>query len=352
MRIILFPLSPVYRFLIWLRNWLFNRGYFRAVKVDKTVISIGNITVGGSGKTPAVNLLANIIKNSGRKTGVLSRGYGRRSKGYLLISDGMSIKTDPTTAGDEIYLTAAECGVAAAVCERRVEGARKFIQDANPDVIVLDDAFQHRWIYRDLDILIFDQNFLSRPGGMDQNLLPVGVMREPFKSLKRADAVIINRKFSDFTFLPVPLRPYFEGKKIFTGFYKTSGIFDVKNHKSYDLCEFEGQRSLVVSGIAFPASFLNVLSQNNINTENQLLFTDHKDYGQKDIQEIRKKFYSTNSHSVITTQKDAVKLSVFSKDLDDIDIYYLKIELEIDQKVEFNRFILDKLDVLCKKSGI
>lgn len=343
LRIILFPFTPVYKFLIWLRNLLFNKGIFKSSRVKAKVISIGNITVGGSGKTPAVNLIVNILKNSGIRVGVLSRGYGRKSRGYMLISDGKEIKVPVSISGNEIYLTSAECRVAAAVCESRVEGARKFLSDLDLDVIVLDDAFQHRWIYRDLDILIFDQTFLSKPGGMDQNLLPVGLMREPFKSVGRADAVIINRKFSDISFLPVPLRPYFEGKKLFTGYYKVSGIYDVKNHQHYDMCDFEGQKSLVVSGIAWPASFLNVLSQNNINTDNQLLFYDHKDYKLKDIQEIRRRFYSSNSHSVITTQKDAVKLSEFSRELDDIDIFYLKIDLEMDDREEFENFVINHM---------
>lgn len=348
LRIILFPFTPIYNLVVRFRNLFFNIGLFKATKVGAKVISIGNITVGGSGKTPAVNLLVNILKQTNTKVGVLSRGYGRKSKGYQLVSDSKEIKIPVSISGDEICLTALECKVAAAVCEDRVLGAQKFLKDVPLDLIVLDDAFQHRWIARDLDILIFDQSFLSKPGGMDQNLLPVGLMREPFNSIKRADAIIINRKFSDIAFLPLQLRQYFEGKKIFTGYYKVAGIFDVKNHQHYEICEFEGQNSLVVSGIAWPVSFLNVLKQYNINTDNQLLFTDHKDYGLKEIQEIRKKFYSTNSHSVITTQKDAVKLSEFNKELDDIDIYYLKIDLEIDERAEFENFILKHIASLQK----
>ncbi|MGE5402577.1 MAG: tetraacyldisaccharide 4'-kinase [Ignavibacteriales bacterium] len=343
LRIILFPFTPVYRWIIWIRNYFFDKGIYKSQKVNASVVSIGNITVGGSGKTPAVIFTINILKNAGKKVGVLSRGYGRHSKGYKLVSDGNTIRTDANTCGDEMYLTAMECQVPAAVSEKRVEGAQKLLSETNTRVIVLDDAFQHRWIHRDLNILIFDHSFLAKAGGMDQNLLPVGLMREPFSAIKRADAVIINRKFSDSAFLPIPLRTYFEDKDIFYAYYKAAGIFDLKNHHYYDMCEFEGQKSLVVSGIARPFSFLNVLKQNNIDTENQLIFKDHKDYTIKDIQTIRKAFYSTNSHSVITTQKDAVKLSEFSKELDDIDIYYLKIEMDMENKEEFKNFLLKKI---------
>ncbi len=345
LRFILFPFVPVYRWIIALRNSLFNKGIFKTTEVNAKVISVGNIVVGGSGKTPAVIHITNILKSAGLNVGVLSRGYARKSKGFKLVSDGNELKCNVTECGDEIILTATECNVPAAACESRVEGAEKLIDATNVKAIVLDDAFQHRWIKRDLDIIIFDQVFLNKPGGMDQNLIPTGLMREPFSSVNRADAIIINRKFSEFTTLPSVLLPYFEGKKIFYGYYKTAGIFDVKNHKFYDVNEFKGQKSLVVSGIARPASFINALKKCNIDVTNQLIFKDHKHYHDKEIQLIRKQFYSTNSHSVITTAKDAVKLTEFRKELDDIDIYYLKIELGLDDSEEFRKFILNKLDI-------
>lgn len=343
LRFILFPLVPVYAWIISVRNYLFNKGVFKSHKVNAKIISIGNIVIGGSGKTPTVIYIVNLTKNMGIKVGVLSRGYGRKSKGFQLVSDGKEILCDVTTCGDELILTATECRVPAAACERRVEGAKKLLMQTNIETIILDDAFQHRWIKRDLDILIFDQYFLSKPGGIDQNLIPTGLMREPFTSVKRADVIIINRKFSDYFPIPFVLLPYFEGKKIFNGYYKTAGIIDVKNHKFYNVEEFRNQKSLVVSGIARPASFLNILRQYNINVDNRLIFKDHKRYTEKEVQRIRKKFYSTNSHSVITTSKDAVKLNQFGRQLDDIDIYYLKIELEIDNKEEFKNLIIEKL---------
>ncbi|RJP72438.1 MAG: tetraacyldisaccharide 4'-kinase [Ignavibacteriales bacterium] len=345
LRFILFPFVPVYRWIISLRNMMFNKGLFKTNAVNAKVVSVGNIVMGGSGKTPAVINITSILKSAGLNVGVLSRGYARKSKGFKLVSDGKDIKCNVTECGDEIILTAMECKVPAAACESRVEGANKLIDSTGVKAIVLDDAFQHRWIKRDLDILIFDQMFLNKPGGMDQNLIPTGLMREPFSSVNRADAIIINRKFSEFSSLPSVLLPYFEGKQVFNGYYKIVGIFDVKSHKFYDVNEFKGQKSLVVSGIARPASFINALKKCNIDVTNQLIFKDHKHYHDKEIQLIRKQFYMTNSHSVLTTAKDAVKLTEFSKELDDIDIYYLKIELALDNNDEFEKFILNKLGV-------
>jgi len=343
LRVILSPLTPVYAAGVKLRNYLFDKGIIRSKKVSAKIISIGNITVGGSGKTPAVIYVTKLLKKFGKRVGVLSRGYGRNSKGYVLVADKEGIKSSVEICGDEIYLTAIECGVPAAVCEKRVEGAEKFLQDVDLDVIVLDDAFQHRWIKRDINILIFDQNFLNKIGGMDQNLLPLGMMRESFRSIKRADAVIVNRKFSEISHIPLPLKKHFQNTKIFTAYYKAAGFYDVKNKQFYKLEDFKGQKSLVVSGIARPQSFLRVLEQNQIDTKDKLIFKDHQNYTSEEIQQIRKTFYGKNSHSVITTEKDAVKLMRFSKELDDIDIYYLKIEMELDSENEFENFIFNKI---------
>ena len=129
LRIILLPLVPVYATVISIRNKLFDKNIFKAKKVDAKVISVGNITIGGSGKTPLVIYLANLLKNHGKSVGVLSRGYRRKSKGYLLVSDGNKIFASVDLSGDEIFHTAMECNIPAAVSEKRLDGAEKFIKD-------------------------------------------------------------------------------------------------------------------------------------------------------------------------------------------------------------------------------
>jgi tetraacyldisaccharide 4'-kinase len=338
-RFITLPLIPLYALIVCIRNWLFDKKILKTEVVNARVISIGNLTVGGSGKTPATIYLTELLKADGFKVGVLSRGYGRKSKGYVLVSDGEKILATVDKTGDEIYHTVLDCRVPAAVCEERVKGAKKLIEDTGVNILVLDDAFQHRWIKRDLDIVVIDQRFLTEKSFFTHNLLPAGNMREGFSSLKRADAIIINRKFSDKKPLPVGETAHFKGKNIFTGFYEAISFFDLKKNIEYSLNEFEGQRSLVVSGIARPYSFLNILSKTNVDTTNKLVFRDHKTYKYKDVQLIRRKFYSTNSHSVVTTEKDAVKLMSFSRELDDIDIFYLKIKFRLDDEDSFKRFI-------------
>ena len=307
------------------------------------VISVGNLTLGGAGKTPASIYVAKLLKNNNVKTGIISRGYGRNSKGYKLVFDGDKFHTPVDQAGDEIYFAADELRIPAAVAERRVEGATKLLSRIPLDVLVLDDAYQHRWIHRDVNILIIDQRFLKLSGNIDRQMFPLGLMREPFSSVKRADAVIINRKFSERIEMPDEMKPYFDRENVFYANYGTAGIHDVKTHESFRMEEFTGQKSLVVCGIARPFSFFNVLKNHGIDITNTLNFRDHKTYTNKEVQQIRKQFYETNSYSVLTTQKDAVKFTQFAKELDDIDIYYLKIELEIERKSDFKNFLIGKI---------
>lgn len=343
-RILFSPFAFIYAVISRVRNFLFDKNILHIKNVKAKVISVGNITVGGSGKTPTVLMIGKLLKEYKHHIGVLSRGYGRQTSGYLFVSDGIEIKGSVEKCGDEIILVSDELKVPAAVCENRVKGAENLIKETKVDTIILDDAFQHRWLKRDLDIVLVDQRFLLKVDFVEQNPIPLGMMREPFESLKRADIVIINRKFSEQCEIPTKLKQHFLGKEVFHGFYSSQGIFDVKTQKSFPLEEFQGQKSLVVCGIAKPYSFLNILEQNKIDITNKLLYPDHANYTTAEVQEIRKMFYETNSHSVLTTHKDAVKLKNFRKELDDIDIYFLKIEMKVEEQDKFNSLVLNSLE--------
>ncbi len=344
LKILLAPFVLIYGFIISIRNLFFDKSVFKSEKVNAKVISIGNINVGGSGKTPLVIYVTNLLKSSGYNAGVLSRGYGRNSTGYKLVSKGNEILTSVEECGDEIYHTALECKVAAAVSENRVKGAKRLIDETGINTIVLDDAFQHRWITRDVDLVVIDQNLVNRKSFFTNNLLPLGDLREGFTSLKRADAIILNRKFLAKEEINSEMKNHFAGKKIFTSYYKAISFVDVMRKIEYSIDDFKGQESLVISGIANPASFLSVLNKVHVDTQNKLIFRDHKNYTLKEVQQIRKQFYTTNSHSVVTTEKDAVKLSRFKRELDDIEIFYLKINLCMDDEESFKQYLINKLN--------
>jgi len=344
LRVILFPFVLVYSAVIKIRNWFFDKNVFKMKKVNAKVISVGNINIGGSGKTPLVIYLADLLKKENKKVGVLSRGYRRKTSGYKLVCNGEEILLSVDEAGDEMFHTVLECRLPAAVSENRYEGAKRLISETGINIILLDDAFQHRWIHRDINILIFEQRFLNETGFPNHVLLPTGNMRENFDAIKRADIVVINRKFTEKMKIFAQLEKYFNDKLVFTSFYKAIGFVDMTRKTEYGLHEFEGQKSLVVAGIANPFSFLNILRQTKVDTQNKLIFVDHKDYSLREVQRIRKEFYATNSYSVVTTQKDAVKLMKYAKELDDIDVFYLKIELKFDEEDKFKNFILNHLN--------
>ncbi|MBV6510748.1 MAG: Tetraacyldisaccharide 4'-kinase [Ignavibacteriaceae bacterium] len=341
-RFLLWPLVPVYLAVTALRNMFFSAGINRAVKSSVPVISVGNINTGGSGKTPFVIYMSKLLLSLGKKPSVLSRGYGRTTKGYLLAAKEGRLLTSVEKCGDEIYQTVLESGVSAAVSESRVEGAKKLAADTGTDVIVLDDGFQHRWLSRDIDLVIFDVSaWLSHPA--QRTLLPAGNLRELPSAIRRADAVVLNHKFSEKMFFPEEIKKYTAGKKVFNARYSAASFRDVKSGTEYDRNDFNGQKSLVVCGIANPHSFIMALASMGINTAEQMVFRDHKFYTNDEVQLIRKKFYSTNAQSVITTQKDAVKLRQFARELDDIDIYALNIELVMEEAEEFKVFVKSKI---------
>ena len=342
-RLILFPFIPFYTVLVGIRNYMFNTGRFKSVKVNAFVVSVGNLTIGGSGKTPFTIYITSLLKKMNRKVAVLSRGYGRKTKGYHLVSDGKKVLVGVEEGGDEMIQTALECEVPSAVCENRVFGAKKLIVDFDLDCLVLDDAFQHRWIARDLDLVLIDQRFLTQHNPLRRFLLPTGNLREPFDGIKRADCIIINRKFSHPAEIPVKFKSLFGTIRTFSASYIIVGFIDVRKDIFYPADEFQGQKSLLVCGIANPHSFITALQAVNISTGDKLIFKDHKLYSNNEVQLIRKTFYDRNSYSVITTQKDAVKLSGFSKELDDIDIYYLKIGMKLDEEQEFEKYLKQKM---------
>ena len=344
LKIILAPFVLLYGLIISVRNLFFDKSVFKSGKTDAKIISVGNITVGGSGKTPLVIYVTNLLRQSGYNIGVLSRGYGRKSSGYRLVSNGQEILSTVDECGDEIIQTALECNVPAAVSENRVKGAKALIKDTSVNTIVLDDAFQHRWIKRDIDLVIIDQSFINNKTTLTHNLLPLGDLREGFKSLRRADAVILNRKFSGKEDINQGLQKYFDEKLIFTAYYKSISFVDAVKKTRYNINDFKGQDSLVISGIANPASFISILNNVGVNTKNKLVFADHKKYTDKEVQLIRNRFYKTNAHSVVTTEKDAVKLSSFKKEFDDIEIFYLKINLCMDDEESFKQYLINKLN--------
>ena len=189
-KFLFFPITLFYWGVIFWRNIFYNFNFFVSRKIPTKVVSVGNITAGGTGKTPAVIYLSQFFKKRNYKVAVLSRGYGRKTAGTQLVTNGKEAVDDWRNFGDEPTLISQKLkDVPIVVDQNRHRGAMYLIEKFNPDIIIMDDAFQHRSIERDLDLVLIN----SQAPISDYRLIPHGLLREPIRHLKRADAIILTK---------------------------------------------------------------------------------------------------------------------------------------------------------------
>ncbi|MBC8256471.1 MAG: tetraacyldisaccharide 4'-kinase [Candidatus Marinimicrobia bacterium] len=317
---ILIPLSWMYGLVIWVRNLLYDKGWIKSSNFNKPIISVGNITTGGTGKTPLVIYLAELLKKNGMNPGIISRGYGRTSQGMLLVHDGKKLLTDVESSGDEPYLMARVLeNVPVVVCEDRSYGIQQLIDYYSVNVVIIDDGFQHRKVKRDLDIITISANDKRE----DYRLLPWGKLREPLQNLKRANAIIIT-KTNNFT----PPNLHTEIQSIYKGSLYFSTIVPIL--MKYDSTGYH--KSLPPSeplfgfcGIGEPDSFIDSIGKLELKLSGKRIFRDHQEYTHTVITELSVQIKSSNCKAVITTEKDLVKLP--DNFLTEFNIYVIKIEI-------------------------
>ena len=291
------PLSAIYGGVVGARNALYDRGTLRARRLYGPVISVGNLSAGGSGKTPFVMLLSELLKARGIKLDVLSRGYGRRSKGVRLV-DPAGL---PQEFGDEPLLIARRLQVPVIVGEDRYEAGRFAESRFGPQLHLLDDGFQHRGLARDFDIV------LVTPQDAKDRLLPGGRLREPLSALRRADAVVLASGASAESF-PV------QGGMVWR---VRRGIVP----------QNVPQRPVVFCGIARPQSFVLQLRAANIEPVAEAFYRDHHAYGEKDVRELLDLKRRSEAGGFVTTEKDAVNLGGYLAALEPLAIVPVKMEL-------------------------
>jgi len=279
------------------RNALYDRALWRTRRLHGAVVSVGNLSAGGSGKTPFVMLLGELLKARAIKFDVLSRGYGRSSKGVRLV-DPAGL---PQEFGDEPLLIARQLQVPVIVGEDRWEAGRFAEAKFGPQLHLLDDGFQHRALARDFDIV------LVTPQDATDRLLPAGRLREPLHSLRRADAVVLASGASAESF---PL----EGKIVWR---VRRGIVA----KAVPL------RPVVFCGIARPQNFALQLRTANIEPVAEAFYRDHHAYCEKDIRELLKLKRRSQAGGFVTTEKDAVNLGGFLSALEPLAVVPVKMEL-------------------------
>ena len=342
--------SAFYGVIVRIRNGLYNLKIFKQKKLPCKVVSIGNISAGGTGKTPMTIYLAEKLNMLGYKVVVISRGYkGKFEKKGGIVSNGKEILIGPDDSGDEPFLMAAKLkDIPVVVGQNRYDAGLLAIKNFSPEVILLDDAFQHIKLFRDIDLLLLDS---GRPFG-NLHLIPRGILREPAASIKRADALILTRSFSDNTEARDAISEVSDKKPVFDA-YNTFYFFRVKkgdvsnqvqafrNKLSEDFGSFAGKQVVAFSGIAGNDHFRKSLDVFKCDLLEFFGFPDHYMYTAGDIERISKSVRDGKADFLMTTEKDFARMG--GKFIFPVDIFVVGVKMCLKEEKSFRDFILSKL---------
>lgn len=348
LRLLFYPISILYAGILRLRNWLYDKNILKSAKFNFPIICVGNLATGGTGKTPMTEYLIRLLRNE-YKTATLSRGYKRKTKGYAIANDS----TTAVDIGDEpMQFHQKYKNVYVSVGEERVVAIPQLLQDRpDTEVIILDDAFQHRAITAGLNILLTDYSSIYP----EDRLLPAGNLRDIKQSAERADMIIVTK-------CPAELQEK-ERKEIIKKINASKEqqlFFTTINYgRVYEL--FDGallkepiNNVLLICGIANPTKLIEYVKSKADNVE-VLEYPDHHIFTVDNLQAIKKNFHSLSSKEqtiVLTTEKDAVRLKKFESELQDIPIYSLPMEHHFlfNGSEEFDKKIVTFIDMFNKEN--
>lgn len=325
--IALAPLSALFGAAVKARSAGYRNGFLKMHRVSAPVISVGNITVGGTGKTPLVQWLARRLADGGRRVCIITRGYGRENPNQrIVVTDGEKILCDIARSGDEAMMLAwSLLGKAVIVCDAdRVSAAKWASEGLKSDVLILDDGFQHRRVARDLDIVTIDA---MNPFGNGW-LLPAGILREPVESLSRADCLVVTR-VSEKTapelidrIRKVTTAPILQSRTVIRQI-RSLGLTDGARET-----EQLNQPLAAFCAIGNAQAFFDQLREAAFEVTHQTAFRDHHNYSQSDVDRLTQQATTNGAQALITTAKDAVKLQSLRFDL---PCYVAEIEVEISE---------------------
>jgi tetraacyldisaccharide 4'-kinase len=335
-------LSRIYALIIQLRLFLWQHRIFRDHTLGCQVVSIGNLTVGGTGKTPVVEVFARALQQAGRRVAILSRGYKSTPRPLWqrivakvtlqedkippkVVSDGQSLLLDSEQAGDEPYMLASNLkDVVVLVDKDRVKSGRYAIQRFGCDTLLLDDGFQYLALKSRLDICLIDRN---NPFG-NHYLLPRGTLREPITNLKRASYIFITKssKYGADT-LRRAIRQFNDTAEIIECAHHPLYLQDVFTGEQRDLTHLAGLDAAAISGIAAPESFEDGLRGLGAHIVYRKAYADHHRYTQQEIINMINRSLKRGAKAILTTEKDAVRFPKI--DRRDIPVYFLRVEIRI-----------------------
>lgn len=335
---LLYGISVLYWMAAFLRRMLFGIHILKRIKISCPVISVGNLTLGGTGKTPTVIHIAELLLRNNRRPVVISRGYGRKDEAEtIIVSDGHSLLVNTRIGGDEPVLIGSKLsGIPVIVGKKRDQAALLALQRFNPDVVILDDGFQHLRLQRDLDIVLLDS---GNPFGSGK-LFPAGILRELPGALKRAHAVLITKidGTSEVTALKEAIQRNTRAR-IFTSHQVPVDLIDYSSNDIKPVSALRGSKVLALSGIARPDSFTRLLTSLGANVVAVCTYPDHFDYQKSDLAAVFQRAADEKISMIVTTEKDAIRL----KNLHAEGIWALRIQLSITEQKEWETFILEGL---------
>lgn len=335
-------LSGLYGLIVGVRLWLYEHGIFRHYTLGCQIVSVGNLTVGGTGKTPVVEVFARSLQKSGRKVAILSRGYkkdelpfAQRLVNRLLlrenkipprvVSDGKNLLLDSGMSGDEPYMLACNLPqVAVVVDKNRVKAGKYAISKLGCDTLILDDGFQYLSLKHQLDIVLVDR---TNPFG-NRSLLPRGILREPIRHIKRAGFIFITKSSGDGAEeLKRQLRQLNPDAEISECRHCPRYLQDFYSGERKPLDYLKGLDVAAISGIAVPKGFEDELVRLGARVLYHKRYADHHRYSQMEIIDNMNKGMSRGAKAIITTEKDAVRFPMIERR--DVPFYFLRVEIEM-----------------------
>jgi len=334
------PLSVFYGALTRSRRALYRKGILKTHDLGVPVVSIGNITAGGTGKTPLVAWFARRLYEEGKRVCILTRGYGRENPSKrIIVSDGKEIFADALSGGDEPVMLAENLiGKAAIISDAdRVSAGLWAKENFRSDCFILDDGFQHLRIKRSFDVVAIDA---TNPFG-GENLLPRGRLREPLESLKRADCIIITKTnlVEDTNEIAEKIKDYTDSPVLLTRFRVTKAA-NVKNKETVDLKDLP-QPISAFCAVGNPLAFFSQVKKENLSIVCGKAFRDHHRYMQRDVEGIEQQAKEKGARCLITTAKDAVKLGDLKFEL---PCYALEAEIEIDESERLRELLITAIN--------
>ncbi len=353
MRVLLVVLkgfSLLFAAIVAVRYFLYKTGLKRRYPLGIQVISIGNVTAGGTGKTPVTEIFARTLAAEGRKVAILSRGYRRKEAPWwqrmftqvidppLVVSDGKHVLLDAATGGDEPYMLASNLpGVAVVVDRDRVKAGRYAVKRLGCDTIILDDGFQYQKLKHSIEVVLVDA---TNPFG-NGNMLPRGILREPVRHLKRADIIFLTKCRGDTAEVIAEIRRYNKTAEIVECTHAPRVMKDVWSREEFPLSWLDGKTVCTLSGIASPRGFENSLRHLGAKVVWCERYADHHRYDSSEILYALNRTADMGADALVTTEKDAVRFPRF--ETSPVKCLYLRISIEILRGKENFREIINRI---------